>query len=115
MAEFSIQRVTPILRADDAAATARWYERLGFEVEWEHRFEPGFPLFVSIRTGEQRLFLSEHGGDAVRGTLVYLHVDDVDAVARALGVEAEDMPWGMREVGVTDPSGNRLRLGSPIA
>jgi catechol 2,3-dioxygenase-like lactoylglutathione lyase family enzyme len=109
-----VERVTPILRVDDARAVAQWYAQLGFEVEWEHRFEPDLPLFVSIRAGEVRLFLSEHAGDARPDTLVYLHVDDVDAAAAALGAEAKDMPWGMREVAVTDPAGNRLRLGREI-
>jgi uncharacterized glyoxalase superfamily protein PhnB len=25
-----------------------------------------------------------------------------------------DQPWGMREFALTDPSGNRLRIGRPI-
>ena len=60
----------------------------------------------------RRLHLSEHTGDARPGTLVYIHVDDVDAAARAVGVtEIDDMPWG-RDFEVADPDGNRLRIGT---
>jgi len=42
-------------------------------------------------------------------------VDDIDAMAARLGLLAEDMPWGMREVHLTDPDGNRIRVGAGIA
>ena len=105
--------VVPVLRARDAEAGAAWYARLGFEVEWTHRFEPGLPLFVAIRRDGARLFLSEHRGDAVPGTLAYLYVDDVDTIAALFGTEAEETPWGSREMELVDPDGNRLRVGRP--
>lgn len=49
--------VVPILRVADAEASVGWYARPGFEVEWRHQFEPGFPLFVSIRRDRWSLFL----------------------------------------------------------
>jgi len=56
--------------------------------------------------------ISRSTGDARPGTLVYLYVEDVDAVADTLGVtEIDDMPWG-RDFEVTDPDGNRLRIGT---
>ena len=64
---------------------------------------------MALRAGERWLFLSEHTGDASPDTLIYLHVEDVDGVADAFGTEAADMPWGMREVHLTDPAGNRVR------
>ena len=105
--------LVPILRVRNAALAVDWYGRLGFVPEWEHRFEPGLPHYVSIVRGSARLHLSEHTGDARPGTLVYLYVKDVDTAARAVGVdEIDDMPWG-RDFEVTDPDGNRLRIGTP--
>lgn len=106
------EEVVPILRVEDAARAVAWYGRLGFAKEWEHRFEEGFPAFVSVARGGVRLFLSEHRGDARPDTLVYLRLRDVDAIAAGLGVEPEDAPWA-REVEVRDPDGNRLRIGTP--
>jgi catechol 2,3-dioxygenase-like lactoylglutathione lyase family enzyme len=103
------EQITPILRTDDAEAALTWYARLGFAKEWEHRFEPGFPLFVSISRGPMRIFLSEHKGDARPGTLLYLSVHDIDAVATEFGRTVQQTPWGP-EVELRDPDGNRLRI-----
>jgi len=107
-----VEEVIPILRVSDAARAAAWYRRLGFEQEWEHRFEPHLPAFVSVARGSMRLFLSEHTGDARPDTLLYLRIDDVDRVAGQFGVPVEDAPWA-REVELRDPDRNRLRLGTP--
>ena len=108
-------RVVPFLRVADAEASATWYARLGFEIEWRHRFEPGLPLFVALRDGEASIFLSEHRGDARPDTLLYLYVDDIDAVAHEFSAEVTEAPYGMREVHLSDPDGNRLRLGAPVS
>jgi catechol 2,3-dioxygenase-like lactoylglutathione lyase family enzyme len=105
------EQAIPILRVEDAAVAMAWYEKLGFEKQWEHRFEPGFPAFVEVTRGEVRLYLSEHKGDARPGTLVYLWVRDMDALAATLGAEVTGVPWG-REIAVRDPDGNRLRIGT---
>ncbi|MCP2169751.1 glyoxalase superfamily protein [Goodfellowiella coeruleoviolacea] len=106
------EQVIPILRVADAAAAVRWYQRLGFSQQWEHRFEPGLPAFVEVARGQVSLFLSEHTGDARPDTLVYLRVSDVDAIAAEFGVQPERAPWG-REIELRDPDGNRLRIGTP--
>ncbi|SCG57838.1 Glyoxalase-like domain-containing protein [Micromonospora echinaurantiaca] len=107
------EHLAPVLRVADADASARWYERLGFVKHWEHRFAPGMPRYVGIARGGMHLHLSEHTGDARPGTLVYLCVRDVDAMAAACGIgEIDDMEWG-RDFEVTDPDGNRLRVGTP--
>jgi catechol 2,3-dioxygenase-like lactoylglutathione lyase family enzyme len=108
------EEAIPILHVTDAAAAVAWYERLGFTKEWEHRFEPGFPAFVSVARGPVRLFLSEHKGDARPDTLVYLRVLDVDAIAAEFGVTVEEAPWA-REIAIRDPDGNRLRIGTPTS
>jgi catechol 2,3-dioxygenase-like lactoylglutathione lyase family enzyme len=108
------EEAIPILHVTDAAAAVAWYERLGFTKEWEHRFEPGFPAFLSVARGQVRLFLSEHKGDARPDTLVYLRVRDVDAIAAEFGVTVEEAPWA-REIAIRDPDGNRLRIGTPTS
>ena len=112
-----VEEAIPILRVANADNAVNWYERLGYEKEWEQRFEPSFPAFVSIaRHGTSRLFLSEHsddaGGPLAAATTVYLRVLDLDAIAQEFEVEVVEQSWGAREVCLTDPDGNRLRIGS---
>ena len=97
-----------------SSAAAAWSGRLGFTKEWEHRFEPGLPAFVSVARGPMRLFLSEHQGDARPDALIYLRMADVDAIAAEFGVAVEEAPWA-RELELRDPDGNRLRIGTPIS
>ncbi len=105
--------MVPIFRVHDAASTAQWYRRLGFEVTGEHRFAPGLPLYMFLQRGAVELHLSEHEGDANPCSLAYLWVDDVDTVASEFGMAVESQPWG-REVQLTDPDGNRLRVATPV-
>lgn len=116
------QRVTPQLRMTDWARTRAFYvDGLGFSVDWEHRFEPGFPVFAQVTRAGLSLFLTEHAGDCQPGGAAYLVVDDLDALFREIserGVRPTeppaDTPWGTREMTVVDPDGNRLRFGDLV-
>ena len=48
--------------------------------------------------------------EATRGTLLYFYVRDVEEIALEFNATIEDQPWA-REVQLTDPDGNRLRIG----
>jgi len=106
------EEVVPVLHVEDAGRAVLWYERLGFRKEWEHQFEPGFPLFVSVARDNVRLYLSEHKGDARPNTLIHLYVKDVDAVSREFGVSVDEEGLAGREVALEDPDGNRLRVAT---
>lgn len=118
-----MQAVVPGLRFTDEARTRAYYvEVLGFQVDWEHRFEPGMPLFMQVSRGDMILYLTQHAGDAQPGGLVYFYVPDVDAWFRELvaaGMPQDhapaDMPWGNREMHLVDPDGNRVRLCTRLA
>ena len=78
------QTVIPQLRMRHADTTLPFYvQGLGFVVDWEHRFEPGFPLFAQLTRDGQTIFLTEHSGDCEVGGAVYFIVDDVDSLHRA--------------------------------
>ena len=110
--------VTPVLRSFDEARTRAFYlDFLGFALVFEHRFEPGLPLYLGVRRGECVLHLSEHYGDAAPGAGVRIACDDVTAYAAALRDKGfgnarpgapQPTPWGTREFAVHDPSHNRL-------
>jgi hypothetical protein len=105
------EKLVPIFRVADGRVAAGWYRRLGFDVVGEHRFTPDLPLYLFLRRGDEYLHLSEHTGDARPGSSVYLYVDDVDTVAAEFGAEIIEQPWA-REVHLTDPDGNHLRIGT---
>lgn len=109
----------PVLRVrrfDDARAF--YLDFLGFSVEWEHRFEPGMPLYVRLVRDRTRLDLSEHHGDGTPGSAVWIPVADIVGLHTELigkeypsarpGVD-QDAPGGPT-IEVIDPSGNTLRL-----
>jgi uncharacterized glyoxalase superfamily protein PhnB len=108
---------TPILRVfDEEKAKAFYLGFLGFAVTWEHRFEPGFPLYLEVVRGGCVLHLSEHHGDATPGAALRVPVSDLDAFHAELAAQSypyarpsiEAKPWGTRDMAVTDPFGNRL-------
>lgn len=115
---------TPILRIFDAAKAREFYVGfLGFQVDWEHRFEPGLPLYLQVSRAGCVLHLSEHHGDCCPGAAMRIAVDDIDALHAELaareygyarpGIEA--MPWGTRDMSVKDPFGNRLTFTTAIS
>ena len=106
------EEVVPVLYVEDAARAVVWYERLGFQKEWEHQFEPGLPWFVSVARGRLRLYLSEHKGDARPNTLTHLYVPDIDRVSEEFAVPVDENGLAGRECHLEDPDGNRLRVAT---
>jgi catechol 2,3-dioxygenase-like lactoylglutathione lyase family enzyme len=115
--------VVPILRMFDEAKAREFYvDFLGFKVDWEHRFEPGTPLYMQVSRGKLALHLSEHHGDGTPGTAVYVPMKGIDAFHAELSAKKYkynrpgicDQSWGMREMTVNDPFGNTIRFGEKI-
>lgn len=109
--------VTPILRIFDEAKAREFYLGfLGFTADWEHRFDPGLPLYLQVSRGACVLHLSEHHGDCCPGAALRIDVDDIDGLHAELAGKQygyarpgiDDTPWGARELSVKDPFGNRL-------
>ena len=117
------QRVFPQLRMTNWQRTRAFYvDGLGFTVDWEHRFEPGLPVFAQVTRDGLSLFLTEHTGDCQVGGAAYLVVDDVDALFREIsgrGITPAEAPcdaeWGAREMTVVDPDGNKLRFSTAVS
>jgi uncharacterized glyoxalase superfamily protein PhnB len=118
----SLGRTTPILRIFDEAKARKFYvDFLGFTVDWEHRFEPGLQLYMQVSRDQCVLHLSEHYGDGNPGAAIRIETADIDAFHGELAAKqykyarpgVQDQPWGMREVAVKDPFGNRLTFSQP--
>jgi uncharacterized glyoxalase superfamily protein PhnB len=110
--------VTPTLPVRDMDEATRFYEAAGFEVE--HYSDD----FAFVRVDDQSVFDVDRieGLDAEHNHAgCYVITDAVDEwhsrfIAAGLQVTPiEDMPWGMHEFTLTDPSGNHIRIGKAVA
>ncbi|WP_030057738.1 MULTISPECIES: glyoxalase superfamily protein [Streptomyces] len=112
----------PVLRVMSVAQALPFYlDYLGFALDWEHRFEPGLPLYVQVSRSSAVLHLSEHHGDGGPNGAVWIPVRDVAALHRELlarpnapvrpGI-SPDAPGGPT-LQVIDPYGNILRFAQP--
>lgn len=112
------ESATPVLRSADYPRARRFMtESLGFAVVEEGGDPARFGIF---RRGRATVFVDAWAGGPVphAGWSAYIHVSDVDALAADLagrGVPVATPPhttgYGMRELDVTDPDGNRLCFG----
>jgi uncharacterized glyoxalase superfamily protein PhnB len=107
----------PILRMLDEAKAREFYVGfLGFNVDWEHRFDDNAPLYMQVSRDGCVLHLSEHYGDCTPGGAIRIDTDDIDALHREFSEKkykyarpgVEETPWGTREISVRDPFGNRV-------
>lgn len=116
-------KTTPILRIFDEAKAKEFYvDFLGFKIDWEHRVEPNFPLYMQVSKDTCILHLSEHHGGVCPGSTLRIETSDLDAFQAELTAKQykyarpgiEDMPWGTRDMPVIDPFGNTLTFTTAI-
>lgn len=89
---------------------------LGFQIDWEHRFRPGGPIYFQVSRGAVKFHLTEHNGDGTPGTHVFVTMQGVDELHQELMAKDEkrhmpgiaDMEWGVRSFVVIDPFNNRI-------
>jgi hypothetical protein len=114
----------PVLRVMSVELALPFYvDYLGFKLDWEHRFEPGLPLYVQVSRSQAVLHLSEHHGDGSPHGVVWFPVADVLSLHKELlarpyapvrpGIDA-DAPGGPT-LEVIDPYGNVLRFAQITA
>jgi hypothetical protein len=118
----AFRRVVPIFRIYALDKAREFYlDFLGCKIDWEHRFEPGAPVYMQVSRGDLVLHLSEHHGDGTPGSVAYVYTSGVEALHRELndrhyrhnrpGLQQQD--WGMLELTVVDPFSNRITFGEP--
>lgn len=109
----------PVLRIQDERLARDFYlGYLGCTVEWEHRFEPGMPLYLRLRRGRMVIDLSEHHGDGTPGSVLWVPVDDVGVLHRELSANPyprirpgiDRAAPGGPTLAVTDPFANTIRF-----
>jgi hypothetical protein len=113
------ERTVPIFRIFSEEKAKEFYLGfLGFQLDWEHRFEPGMPLYMQVSRAGLILHLSEHHGDGSPGSTLFVETTGIDALHaevtarnyKYLRPGIEDAPWGARVMTVIDPFSNRIRF-----
>ena len=120
----SLGKITPILRIFAVEKAKEFYvDFLGFTLDWEHRFEDGLPIYMQVSKNECVLHLTEHHGDCCPGAALRIEAVGLEAFQRELTAKQykysrpaiQEMPWGTKDMTVTDPFGNRLTFTDAIS
>jgi len=119
--------IKPIFRIFDYDKAIEFYVGwLGFNIDWEHEFEPGTtPKYLQISLRDIIIHLSEHHGDGSPGS--HINIDEFENLAdynRLLkdkkykygrpGLEVPE--WDEKTINMTvhDPFGNRITFGEVV-
>ena len=119
----TFQQTIPILRIFDIPSARAFYlDFLGFQVDWEHRFDEGSPVYMQVSRGSLTLHLSGHHGDACPGSTVFVWMEGIEAFHREItstgytfmrpGLETSF--YNSLYIQVIDPFGNRIRFNQKI-
>lgn len=117
------QQAIPVMHVGSSQVSEEFYCRgLGFQIESINRDpQSADPSYLSLVRGGARLHLSSFCDDGVPGSLVYLQVDDVDALyaefqARHVPIDLPptNQTWGNREMFVRDPDRNKIVFVTPL-
>ncbi|MEM9216366.1 MAG: glyoxalase superfamily protein [Cyanobacteria bacterium P01_F01_bin.150] len=112
-----------ILRIFDVDKAMEFYcDYLGYSKEWEHQFGEKMPLYISVKSGNSEIHLSEHHGDSTPGSAIRIHVQGLKDYYNTLKSRnykfmnpgLEKTPWGHQVVTVKDPFGNKLTFWEEI-
>lgn len=118
----NFQPPIPILRSFDETKAREFYvDFLGFEITFEHRFEPNTPLYMGLKRDACTLHISEHFGDASPGSSLRIDVTNVYALCQELNDKrykharpgVQHQPWGYHDMSINDPFGNTLTFCTP--
>ena len=115
----AVQQTIPTFRIFSVQKAKEFYvDFLGFDIDWEHRFEDVAPLYMQVSRAGLVLHLTEHHGDACPGSTVFVRVSGL----RDYHAEISAKGYGYLRPGVqvtfhdsiqmevVDPFGNRIRF-----
>jgi uncharacterized glyoxalase superfamily protein PhnB len=109
----------PVLHVAESRRAEKFYcESLGFRQDFAYRPDGGDdPCYMGLVRDNVELHVSSFRGDGVIGSVVFIGVEDVDALHAelvekgvAIALHPTDQTWGNREMYVNDLDGNDLRF-----
>jgi len=107
----------PIIRIFDEAKAKEFYLHfLGMKLDWEHRFEEGYPIYMQVSRDNLVFHLSEHSGDCTPGSKVFVNTTDFEKLHEEITSREykynhpriTTAPWGSRIFELTDPFSNKV-------
>jgi catechol 2,3-dioxygenase-like lactoylglutathione lyase family enzyme len=114
-----LNRLIPMLPVKSMPASVEFYQKLGFSVE-KRNDDWGWAM---LRLDECRLMVDQsinHHRDAPRQSVLYLYPEDIVEYHRKVRENGLDVPdldvtfYGMTELRLDDPDGNRLWIGGDL-
>ena len=107
----------PVIRIFDEDKAREFYlDFLGMQLDWEHRFEDNFPIYMQVSRDNLVFHLSEHSGDCTPGSKVFVNIKELDELFA--DIDSKDYKynkpsiqkafWGCRMFEVTDPFSNKI-------
>ena len=117
--DWEVVEVMPILDVGDLEEGVAYYERLGFEREWDYPSADA-PTHVGLSFGSLNLMLARAEAPASKPPRqnLYFILKGIDAYhARLRSVLGDELPevveydYGMRDFSVRDPWGHLLTFG----
>ena len=119
----TVKRLTPVLMVDAIEPVLEfWITRLGFEKTIEVPHENTLGFVALERDGVQLMYqtrasvaadIEPLAASPMRGTFLFIEVDDLDAIARSLHGVTPVVPrrttfYGSQELIVREPAGNAV-------
>jgi len=114
-----VKYAIPVLHVSSSVAAEAFYRRLGFEKQFAYRGDEARadPCYMGVSREGVWLHLSSFSGDGVAGNVVYVCVEEVDAIHAELSdkkipvhLAPTNQTWGNREMYVKDLDGNTIRF-----
>ncbi len=108
----------PILRVGDVKTAKRFYgEFLGFDLDWEHYYEAGAPVYMQMSRDGLVLHLSQNNRFR-EATIVFVETAGLDQLQAELlrknspweTPRVSVTPWKTKQMELPDPFGNLLRF-----
>ena len=110
----------PVLHVGSSASAEEFYcNRLGFRRDFAYRVDEAKtdPCYMGLTRDAVEIHVSSFSGDGVSGGVVFLLVEDVDALHAefvtkgvSIALPPTDQTWGNREMYVKDADGNSIRF-----
>ena len=109
----------PLLRIFSVEKAKEFYiDFLGFQVDWEHRFDDHAPVYIQVSRAGCVLHLTEHHGDCCPGSTVFVRMTGLDEFHEEISAKGygylrpgvERTFHDSKCMQVTDPFGNRIRF-----